>query len=60
MEELEQLRAENARLAEENARLWAAVERVRTLAHQMRAEHGQSWNSISGRRVEEALGEAGR
>ena len=51
--------AEAARaIVDERDRLAATVERVLGLAVKMTGEHGQSWNTISGRRILAALDEA--
>lgn len=51
--------AEAARaIVYERDRLAATVERVLGLAVKMTGEHGQSWNTISGRRILAALDEA--
>ena len=56
--EIEQLRKVVGQLHHDNAGLIAALDAAQAEARKMMNEHGQSWNSISGRRILQAIDNA--
>lgn len=56
--EIEQLRKVVEQLHRDNAGLIAALDAAQAEARKMMNEHGQSWNSISGRRIMQAIDNA--
>lgn len=56
--EIEQLRKVIDQLHRDNAGLIAALDAAQAEARKMMNEHGQSWDSISGRRILQAIDNA--